>query len=63
MKTTPRNQFRTQKTGPKGHKLRRNQALAIPIAGLVAGVAYGGQTADLEKDLVPAKSTSTFDSI
>ncbi len=63
MKTTPRNQFRTQKTGPQGHKLRRNQALAIPIAGLVAGVAYGGQTADLEKDLVPAKSTSTFDSI
>jgi phosphate-selective porin OprO and OprP len=63
MNTTHRNHFRTQKTGPKGRKPIRIQTLAIPLAGLVTSAAYGGQTADLEKDLVPAKSASSFDSI
>ena len=58
MKTTHRNHFRTQKTGPKGHNPTRLKTLAIPLAGLelpstvaaiilAAGVQHAGAQDDL----------------
>ncbi|MFM2197148.1 MAG: hypothetical protein RLZZ505_580 [Verrucomicrobiota bacterium] len=66
MKTTPRNQFRTQKTGPIGHKPRRLKTLAIPLTGLelpsaVAAIALaaGIQHARAQDDLAEFDTSAT----
>jgi phosphate-selective porin OprO/OprP len=66
MKTTPRNQFRTQKKGPKGHKPRRLKTLAIPLTGLelpsaVAAIALaaGIQHARAQDDLAEFDTSAT----
>lgn len=77
MKTTPRNQFRTQKTGPQGHKPTTLKSLATPLAGpglpstiaaiiLAAGIQHSRAQDDLvefDKSATEFIEPTTFDQV